>query len=139
MKHTVLAISALFLAAAVAHADDERGRVFVAEFDTNKDGKVTKQEAEDRRAEIFDILDRDRDGKLDRDELVRRIRMTERALGDKGIDYRAGSDDVDGFIAFYDKNDDGLISKDEYKRGQRAWFRKKDKNRDGVLSLADLR
>ena len=60
-------------------------------------------------------------------------------LGDKGIDYRAGSDDVDGFIAFYDKNDDGLISKDEYKRGQRAWFRKKDKNRDGVLSLADLR
>jgi len=40
------------------------------EWDTNKDGKITKPEAPDRMQEQFEALDINHDGFLTRDELI---------------------------------------------------------------------
>lgn len=43
---------------------------FLAKFDTNKDGKISKAEAPEGMQKDFDAIDENHDGFLDRDELM---------------------------------------------------------------------
>jgi len=49
---------------------EERVDHMLDEWDTNKDGKISKAEAPDRMQAIFEQLDTNHDGFLDRDELI---------------------------------------------------------------------
>jgi Ca2+-binding EF-hand superfamily protein len=46
----------------------QMGSNFMAKFDTDKDGKVTKQEWDAKRSAAFDAADKNHDGFIDKDE-----------------------------------------------------------------------
>lgn len=139
MKFTGLGLAALMLAAASGATANPQAKNFIKNFDANGDGEITMAEAEGHREQIFSVLDRDRDNSLSREELVRRIRMVEQVLSENEIDKTASSDSIDSLIAQYDKDKDGAISLAEYNNGIKGWFKRKDRNGDGVISVADAR
>lgn len=139
MKFAGLGLAALMLAAASGATANPQAKNFIKNFDANGDGEITMAEAEGHREQIFSVLDRDRDNSLSREELVRRIRMVEQVLSENEIDKTASSDSIDSLIAQYDKDKDGAISLAEYNNGIKGWFKRKDRNGDGVISVADAR
>ena len=48
----------------------DRAEHFLGENDTNKDGKISKEEAPDRIQQVFSSVDKNNDGFLDKDELT---------------------------------------------------------------------
>ena len=54
----------------VARVTDQIDARF-AEYDTNRDGKITRDEAPKRMARFFELLDEDKNGSLDKAELKR--------------------------------------------------------------------
>jgi Ca2+-binding EF-hand superfamily protein len=48
----------------------QMGGNFMAKFDTDKDGKVTKQEWDTKRTAGFDAADKNHDGSIDKDEFT---------------------------------------------------------------------
>ncbi len=55
---------------------DKMVNALLLQFDTNKDGKLSKDEAKGRMAENFDLLDKNKDGFLDRRSCVRSPRKS---------------------------------------------------------------
>ncbi|MAY33983.1 MAG: EF-hand domain-containing protein [Rhodovulum sp.] len=139
MKFVGLGLAALMLAAASGATANPQSKAFIKNFDANGDGEITMAEAESHREQVFSLLDRDRSDSLSREELVRRIRMVEQVLSENEIDKKASSDSIDAMIAQYDKDSDSEISLAEYNNGIKGWFKRKDRNGDGVISAADAR
>ena len=81
------------------------------QFDTNQDGKISRQEAKGRLADIFDQMDQNKDGFLDRKEL-RALAERMQANAKKGGP--AAANEAMDFDAL-DKNADGRLSRDELK------------------------
>lgn len=107
---------------AFAQNADHRG---MPKIDANGDGVITKAEAAafPRLAARFDELDKNKDGKLSRDEMPPRAGMGP------------------GRFEALDANKDGRISKAEAqadKAGVAARFDQLDKNRDGYLDRSEL-
>lgn len=110
----------------------------LAQFDTNKDGKISKDEAKGRMADNFEQLDRNKDGFLDRSEL--------RAIAEKMLAFKKGPfpGQPGGFAAgpdfdALDKNADGRLTKEEL-RGT-PWFDRFDEmdtNRDGRIDRREF-
>jgi Ca2+-binding EF-hand superfamily protein len=88
-------------------------------FDTDNDGTVDLAEAKKAASALFDKLDRDKDGTLDKRELRGR-------LSSKDFD----ANDVD-------KN--GTLSKDEYLGLVERRFKAADPDNDGTLDAKELR
>lgn len=108
-------------------------------MDTNKDGKISRSEARNRVADNFDAIDANKDGFLDRKELI----TLARRLGpmppfgppggfrpDRPFDGRPDPLDFDAL----DKNADGRLTREEL-RGTRFAdkFDAIDKNKDGKI------
>lgn len=91
-----------------------------AQLDTNKDGKVTRQEAQVAKVTRFKALDTNRDGVVTEQEAVqaRQKRGAER-------------------FAKMDANKDGRLSKTEVKMPDQR-FQKLDVNKDGTLTQNEL-
>ncbi len=104
-------------------------------MDANNDGVIDRQEAaaHPRLAQRFDELDKNKDGKLSRDELPapRHGMRDGRHHGGMhgGRDGRGGG----GFMRGMDTDNDGRISAAEY----RAHFDRLDVNKDGYIDQAD--
>jgi len=105
-------------------------------MDKNKDGKISRDEAQGRIKDNFDRIDTNKDGYLDKEELLR-MAKTVLANGDgmpKGPG--AGGSGPGGLPDFdsYDKNADGRLTRDELK-GTRYFdlFDQIDKNKDGKI------
>ena len=101
-------------------------------MDKNKDGKISRDEAQGRIKENFDRIDTNKDGFLDREELLRMARAV-MANGDgqpKGPGPGGANSDFDAL----DKNADGRLTREELK-GTRYYdlFDKIDKNKDGKI------
>lgn len=98
-----------------------------AKLDTNGDGVIDRSEAaaNPRLAAKFDALDKNKDGKLSRDELPR---WKHGRRGGPGA-----------WMAKLDVNKDGRISREEAKADPRlaARFDQLDVNKDGYLDKAD--
>jgi Ca2+-binding EF-hand superfamily protein len=102
-----------------------------AKLDTNGDGVIDRAEAAKapRLAAQFDTLDKNKDGKLSRDELPRW----------HGKRHGRGPGGREEMMAKLDTNKDGRISREEAKADPRlaARFDQMDVNKDGYLDKAD--
>lgn len=105
-------------------------------LDANGDGVIDRQEAaaNPRLAARFDELDKNKDGKLSRDELPQ-WRHGGRGHGDKhgGRHGPGHGGERGGLLAAMDTDKDGRVSAAEY----RAHFDKLDVNKDGYIDRSD--
>jgi Ca2+-binding EF-hand superfamily protein len=128
-----------------------RPPAFFRLFDTNNDGKLSKEELS-RAAERFSELDRNNDGQID---------VAEFFGGPSAMQVGAGRPDMQrpegrpqarpdarpapggpgssAFFARMDQNGDGKISRDEAPERMRENFDRMDRNGDGFLSEEELR
>lgn len=108
-------------------------------MDTNKDGKISKNEAEGRIAENFDRIDTNKDGFLDKGELQAMIRAANPGPGDPPGKDRPGPDAMLNLILQrMDKNKDGKIAKSEAEGRIADGFDAIDTNKDGFLDKTEL-
>ncbi len=135
---------------AVARADQRFQRL-----DTNRDGRVTQEEAralrqarmtqrQERRAErqgrMFDRLDTNRDGQISRDEFNQRreVRAERRGQrGMRGMRGRGGQHGARGAARLF--GEDGVITAEEFRSRALQRFDRLDANRDGTITVAERR
>ena len=115
---------------------DENGYINRAEFnrsgdsafsrmDTNQDGVISKADpkpaprGEDTRSEQTRLQQQQARQQQPRSERLLKMPTTHSA---------------DGMLAMYDRNKDGVVSREEYQQGRDAQFAAVDSNSDGVLS-----
>ena len=103
----------------------------LAQFDQDKDGKVAKAEYPgDERT--FEKADRNRDGFLERREL---LRMAHDEIDD--LRKRARSPGKYEFLGLFDLNGDRQVVQQEYD-GPARTFRRLDENGDGVVDYYEI-
>lgn len=109
-------------------------RQFFTMADENKDGQVSKEEIEKLRDAKFATYDANKDGKLGLDEFQglinelareRIVRMFQHLDpdGDAAISKQELDDRVAMMIEFMDRNDDGVITRDDRRGGMRGEHR----------------
>jgi len=104
----------------------------IKQFDTDGDGKVTKEEFQgpDR---FWDRLDANGDGEVTEEE-AGKMRRRGRGVNHRGGMQRGGGGSAD-LMRTVDTNKDGKISKSEWD----AYFKKMDENGDGQLDEGEMR
>lgn len=96
--------------------------------DANRDGVITREEFHAARSQMFDRLDRNRDGYLSSaDALGRRMRGGRAAEA------------LQGMITTFDANGDGRVSRAEFVNGPAWLFDLGDRNGDGRIDQAEMR
>jgi Ca2+-binding EF-hand superfamily protein len=88
-------------------------------FDTDNDGTVDLAEAKKAASALFDKLDKDKDGTLDKRELRGRLSAKE--------------------LAAADPDKDGTLTKDEYLAVVEQRFKAADPDNDGTLDAKELK
>lgn len=126
MRKTTVSLAALGLAAICAAASAHpKGEIFLSKFDSNGDGKVTREEFMNASVERFDRMDANSDGKISQDELHAYMQQRQEARRQEKFKK-------------IDANGDGNISRDEYLAHKRSraerQFSRMDKDSDGRLS-----
>jgi Ca2+-binding EF-hand superfamily protein len=107
-------------------------------FDTNKDGKISKDEAKGRLADAFGRFDTNKDGFLDKDEL-RRVAtfMIAQRNGPGGLGPGAPGREPD--FDDLDRNADGRLTREELKGTPFAeHFDEIDTNKDGKIDKKEF-
>jgi len=165
VKKTPILIAAALLAvttgAALAQSDAPAGAPAGkprAALDTNQDGVIDRTEAaaNPRLAAQFDTLDKNKDGKLAREEMPRPAHGHRGPGGPDGHRFAELDKDKDGRIskaeaaadpkfaerfAKMDANQDGFVDKADRelagKQRRDEWFKNADSNKDGNLSKAE--
>jgi len=136
---SVLAVSLFALAhpgrAAVPGAD-VLADMILAEFDTNSDGSIDGDEWKAGIEKSFDDIDQDHDGKITGEEIDALAGPISESTGTVGA--KIATVLVKKLLMLLDKNGDGVITKDEYKEGCDAMFKKLDANHDGKVSKDEL-
>jgi Ca2+-binding EF-hand superfamily protein len=113
---------------------------FIKRFDKNKDGYLTKDEVPPFLANNFEKIDRNGDGKLDRQEIALLKEVLRQRFGVEGKSSQEIENIVNALLKQFDKNGDGKISKEEATGPFIAKnFAKFDTNKDGFLNRAELR
>ena len=93
-------------------------REVFARLDTNKDGKIGKDEAQGFVRENFERLDANSDGAIGEDEIARG--PGRRPDGAPGAGERPGPEQLAAMFDRMDTNKDGKLTKEEIPEGQRA-------------------
>ncbi len=131
MKKILLFVtSALLMLSSQAFAADPpstgapRVHNMLKQFDTDQDGKISREEFAAKRAKGFERVDTDKSGTLSLEEMKARCK-NERC-----------TQMVTKRFAKLDKNNDGSVAKDEF--ANMTMFNRLDKDKDGYISESEL-
>ncbi|MCB1492725.1 MAG: EF-hand domain-containing protein [Rhodobiaceae bacterium] len=134
------AILLLALAIPVAHAQNQvPGQHFVENWDLNGDGKVTLEEAKERRGDVFASFDTNEDGYLDAEEYVMFDEARANDMAEAGGHQRGMRNAAEGMrLEMNDVDGDGKVSRDEFLGRAKDWLAFLDSNGDGVVTTDDF-
>lgn len=141
MKRILIPLLALSASTAFATSHAQPGAHFIENWDLDGDGRVTLEEAIEKRGDLFYMFDQDENGVLDGAEYDQ-FDATRRA----DIDMNAGGRDtgpmkqLDARMgrAFNDADGDGMVTRDEFLAGTSDWFALVDRDGDGAITSADF-
>jgi Ca2+-binding EF-hand superfamily protein len=112
---------------------ERRVKAQIERLDTNKDGKVSKDEAKGPLAENFDRFDLNKDGYLDKEEMTRAMTRFLATQGGPGSGGGPGSPSPPEFDPL-DRDADGRLTREELKGTPHAdKFEEIDTNKDGKI------
>lgn len=135
----ILTAGLIGFALPVIAADGVPGSHFIENWDLNEDGKVTLDEAVERRGDVFYSFDANEDDLLQPEEYD--MFDQARAADMEGQPDHAGGamKQADGGMtrAFNDIDGDGLVSRDEFIARTADWIAMMDADGDGTVTLAD--
>lgn len=126
----VIALSFVGASSAIAQPSDEQIEKItemMTEADLNEDGKTTRLELGQHRAQMFAKLDRNEDGIIDKDDRPR-LRFARRKF-DPAFEQVA---------SIFDSNKDERITLDEWNRSDPDLFSMLDQNGDDVIDRSEL-
>lgn len=131
MRITLYAFTAVtalgFAAAPPAQAQQRDPGQLLLRADLNGDGRITRAEYTQARAQLFDRLDRNKDGVVDQSDAPRGL-----------LRRRAGGERMDQLREYMDTNGDGRVTREEFVNGPTPMFDHADANGDGVIDQAEL-
>lgn len=115
----------------------EEGRATVLEkFDTNKDDKISEEEAFGGLKDNFEEHDLDNNGYIESEELDT---LPQQPLDDReGEEEDRGEDFTKNILERHDKNGDNKISLEEARGGMKRNFKRHDLNGDGYIEGEEL-
>lgn len=99
----------------------------ITEADLNGDGKTSRAELNQHRAQMFAKLDRNKDGTIDKQDSPK-VPLARRK-------FEPAFDQVK---SIFDSNDDGRVTLDEWNRSDPDFFAMLDRNKDGAVTRAEL-
>jgi Ca2+-binding EF-hand superfamily protein len=137
MKTAFAAIPALLtasLAVAQAAGPGQTLAMFMEIWDLDQDGKVTLDEARERRGETFYTLDTDDDGYLDAEEFVVTVQSQGAGTGEQSRTARAERK----AMRLVDSDRDYLVSRAEFVNAGSFWLDSIDRDGNGVVTEADF-
>ena len=105
-------------------------------MDSNKDGKLSKEEVKGPLKDDFSKIDTNKDGFLTKAELDKAPKPESK--GGKQEASKKKEPSIDELIKTMDANTEGKLSKEEAKGPLEKDFAKIDTNKDGFLSKAEL-
>jgi Ca2+-binding EF-hand superfamily protein len=112
---------------------ERRVNEMMERMDTNKDGKISKDEAKGVLAENFDRIDANKDGFIDKDELTKAVSRFLAMQGGPGAADRPGGPAIPEFDPL-DRDADGRLTREELKGTPYAdKFDEIDTNKDGKI------
>ncbi len=137
---TLAAATALTATAALAQMDAP-GSHFVENWDYDRDGQVTLEEATQKRGEIFFMFDQDENGVLDSAEYdlfdeTRALDRENNAAEHEQMGLRNADEGMNR--ANNDPDGDGMVTEAEFNASTESWFTGMDSDGDGVLTAADF-
>lgn len=135
-KPVALSLAVLLAWHAPASANDDFNRMF-ARYDTNNDGRISREEARASAAADFQQLDRNRDGVLDAREVGQWI-VAELAGGEP-LSQEAMQTLLRTTMSEWDANGDGRVTAQEYEAATLRALFAADVDRDGAISREELR
>jgi len=141
VRSFMVSAALLCCAAAAGTADPgQPGAHFIENWDANADGRVTRTEAAEKRADLFYMFDQDEDGLLspaeyDLFDATRAADMQANAGGGRGPLKTVH----EGLMrAFNDSDGNGSVSREEFLARSDAWFDLVDRDGDGAITGADF-
>jgi len=124
--------------------------------DTNKDGKISKEEFTARQDALFAEIDKDKDGSITPKEMreYRQAKMeafraahprpereearADEAKAPQGWGKHGGKGGGFALIRWADTDENGQVSKAEFAAAGEKMFERLDNNKDGVISIDDM-
>lgn len=142
MKRNVFLSFAIVVAAALPAAAQQPvpGAHFIENWDMDADGRVTAEEARQKRGEIFAMFDQNEDGALDAAEYDLFDETRESDIKEN-IGEKTGPMAVFSQAMARDFNDmdkDGLVTRDEFLAQASAWFELMDRDKDDLITPGDF-
>ncbi len=130
-----------FLALPLAlQSENMPGAHFIENWDLNGDGQITVDELEEKRDSVFASFDANEDGYIDAEEY--KVFDQARANDQEANHGKGGGEgkmQKGMTLEFNDTDKDGKVSLEEFISNSPAWLEMVDKNADGAISPDDFR